>query len=285
MRRWRRTVLAVALSAALLLPAGRSALGRPFDEVIDSGTIVVAVYRDFPPFSYELGQEPAGIDVDIARNIAAALGVDMQLMPVTADETVDDDLRNVIWKGHYLERRVADLMLHVPVDRQFALRNDQAVIFGPYLQRRIALAYDDEALGSGVETALTNADTIAVEVDSLADFFLSAAYGGQHRAKVVHYRTAREAAMAFLNGTAAAVMAPESEIEAVVNNADAAIHIDPVAMGGFARSNWLVGAAVKEDSRDLRYAVEDVLAAMVADGRMAAIFARHGVSYRSPDNN
>jgi hypothetical protein len=45
---------------------------------------------------------------------------------------------------------------------------------------------------------------------------------------------------------------------------------------------WDIGMAVKENSRTLGDAVEDIVAAMTASGELKAIFARHGVSYAPP---
>jgi hypothetical protein len=57
----------------------------------------------------------------------------------------------------------------------------------------------------------------------------------------------------------------------------------PLDRPGIGRSSWLIGAAVDEHSRDLGYAAEDILAAMVADGTMAAIFATYGLTYDPPE--
>ena len=36
-----------------------------------------------------------------------------------SDETLDDDLRNVIWKGHIIHKTKADVMLRIPYDYEF----------------------------------------------------------------------------------------------------------------------------------------------------------------------
>jgi hypothetical protein len=38
------------------------------------------------------------------------------LLAFTAGENMDDDLRNMVWRGHYLGFGPADVLLHVPVD-------------------------------------------------------------------------------------------------------------------------------------------------------------------------
>ncbi|MES9929292.1 MAG: transporter substrate-binding domain-containing protein, partial [Candidatus Thiodiazotropha sp. 6PDIVS] len=69
----------------------------------ERGVLEVAVYADFPPFSYrsERGRI-VGIDVDIAQALAKRLGVVAAIRAVGADENMEDDLRNNVWKGHYL---------------------------------------------------------------------------------------------------------------------------------------------------------------------------------------
>ncbi|MFN3470954.1 MAG: ABC transporter substrate-binding protein, partial [Novosphingobium sp.] len=43
---------------------------------------------------------------------------------------------------------------------------------------------------------------------------------------------------------------------------------------------WDIGIAVKENSRNLGFRLEEVLEQMIADGRMAAIFKSHGVNWK-----
>ena len=107
------------------------------------GRIRVAVYKDFPPYS-DAGE---GIDVDIAKALAARLGVALDLMWVQAsDESMEDDLRNAVWKGHYLGGGTADVMLHVPVDPQFAARNDKVKITGAYHRESLQIAHNTAKL-------------------------------------------------------------------------------------------------------------------------------------------
>ncbi len=123
--RWDARLAAAAVMLCSGWLAGPAA-ARPLDEVRDSGTIRIAVYRDFAPFSEVHDGRFEGVDVDIGRALAQRLGVAVEFMPVTAGESVDDDLRNAVWKGHYLGGGVADVMLHVPVDRRFSCLRESA---------------------------------------------------------------------------------------------------------------------------------------------------------------
>jgi ABC-type amino acid transport substrate-binding protein len=255
---------------------------RPLDEITESGTLKIAVYRDFPPFSYHKDGKLVGTDIDLGRVIASRLGVEADFMLITADETVDDDLRNAVWKGHYLRREVADLMLHVPIDRQLALRNNLVAFFAPYLQREFAVAYDPEWIEGNPDAQVFMRERVGVELDSLPDFYLSSAYGGQIRKNVVHFPTVEAAARALVDGEVTGVMAPRSEIEAGLGRDAGRFGIAPAVMTGFGRPTWAVGIAVNHDSRDLGYAIEDIIAAEMANGAIGRIFAAHGISYRPP---
>jgi ABC-type amino acid transport substrate-binding protein len=254
------------------------------DEVVESGILRIAVYRDFPPFSYHREGKLVGVDVDLGRSIASQLGVRASFMSITADENVDDDLRNAVWKGHYLTREVADLMLHVPIDRELALRNNLVAFFAPYFTRQFVVAYDPEEVESNPNPHAFIDRKVGVELDSLPDFYLTTAYGGIIRENVVHFPTVDAAAHALVAGDVAAVMAPQSQIEAGLGPDLKRFELSTVSMLGFGRPNWVVGVAVNQDSRDLGYAVEDIVAALTESGVIKRIFSAYGISYRPSDS-
>ena len=126
-----------ALGAAALVASGGVWAAEPGLAAVKArGTLTVAVYRDMPPF-HDRGQ---GIDVDIAAALAQALGVKLALMPFPAGEDMNDDLRNMVWKGHYLGYGPADVMLHVPVEAPLMRANPQVRIFAPYWRDRVMIA-------------------------------------------------------------------------------------------------------------------------------------------------
>ena len=100
--------LAGAAAAASLPGLARAESATPtLDKLRLRGTLSVAVYNEMPPFHVK-GQ---GIDVDLAEQLAKALGLKLSLLPFNADENMNDDLRNMVWKGHYLGFGPADVML------------------------------------------------------------------------------------------------------------------------------------------------------------------------------
>lgn len=271
-------LVSVAISSPWL-----PACARPLDEVIQSGYLRVGVYRDNPPLSFVREGEPEGVDVEIGRAIALRLGVATRWMQIPAGETVDDDLRNAVWKGHYLGGGVADVMMDVPYDPAFAARNTQAVLFAPYMRQEFVFARDPKAAeGSDSPAAFTHAK-IAVEGDSLPAIFLADAWLGRMRESVVHVASARAAVDELLAGRVGGVVATRSQVEAALGDRIGEFAIAPMPMPGFGRSSWTLGVAVKEDARDLGYTVEDILSAMASDGTLAGIFQRAKLTWLPPE--
>jgi ABC-type amino acid transport substrate-binding protein len=285
---------------ALCLLIGGQAQARLYDDVVASGYVRIGVYRDFPPYSWEQDGNAHGIDVALGQAIADALGVELRLHWMTPDETLDDDLRNNVWKGHYLDKdednplalkNVADVMLRVPYDRDFSYKrdalgllvNELVVMMSPYHQERWQLAFDTEKLDAVRTLAKFQYHPIGVEIDSLPAFYLTSALQGRMREQTHHYANAREAFAAMQQGRVSAVMAMRSEIDWLLHETGSARYRR--AENGFpamGKQAWDIGIAVAEDSRDLGYAVEALFDRMIRDGSMAQLFARYGVTYERP---
>jgi ABC-type amino acid transport substrate-binding protein len=224
-----------------------------------------------------------GIDVDIAKALAARLGLGLSTMNLTAsDESMEDDLRNAVWKGHYMGGGVADVMMHVPVDDRFAEANDQVIIFGPYFQERLAIAHDKERIPEIRDLLIFAREKVGVELATFPDIYLSSAQSGQLRHNVVHYRTVEDACQALKAGEVPAMMAHQAQLEHCVNGKEGAYTIAQVPAPGRGPFTWAVGMAVKADNTELRDALRRALEEIRADGTLEAMFARQGLSYVAP---
>ena len=260
-------------------------LARPLDEVVDAGAMTVFAYSDYAPYSWEDESGVHGIDIEIGRALGEALGVEVEFLIRGADENLDDDLRVNIWKGDLINRRAADVMMHVPYDPEVDARNELAVITAPYFQEQMALLHDVDEVPEVPSFGRFVATPIAVEVDTAGDFFLSNAFRGQLHDSVRRGRTFEAASELYLSGEVPALMGARAQAEWVARAAaergiDSAIAFPP--MPGIVRTGWPIGIAVKHDSRDLGYALGDVLTAMIESGEMDAIYARHGVTWLAP---
>ncbi len=267
------------LSPALFAEEEATALQR----IEERGVLEVAVYADFPPFSYrnERGRV-VGIDVDIAHALAKQLGVVAAIRAVGADENMEDDLRNNVWKGHYLGGGVADVMLHTPYDEAFAEENDRVSFIAPYYREQIVVAVAADKADGGSPLELFTREKVGVELDTLADFYLLSAYSGRIRDQVVHYPSMSEAVAALKRGELSGVAGPRSEIEFALGEAREAYAVGPVQMPGLRSSGWDLGAAVRQGSSDLAEALDQAMVRVRESGELQRIFARHGSSYQLP---
>ena len=274
-------LLSFILAVTALLAGPQASLARPLDDVVESGYLRIAVYREFEPFAFENDGELKGIDVEIGKAMAASLKVEPRFMLLMADENVDDDLRNAVWKGALLGGGVADVMLHVPVDPEVKLRNNLVVIFGRYYTDEMAIAANMSTVRNVVTMQPFLDEKIGAEVDTLADFYIATAFSGRLRSNLVQYLTFAKAAEGLKNREVAGLMAPRSQVEWAANEIGPPIEVVQPSFPGLIITHWDVGAAVKHDSRDLGYALGDVITELRQFGKMSEIFEKYGVRYNA----
>ena len=83
MRLFSKTLTTCVTAIALLLSVG-SASADKLDDVIDEGVLRCGVVLDFPPIGYrDANNEPAGFDVDYCKDLAKALDVKFEILPLT----------------------------------------------------------------------------------------------------------------------------------------------------------------------------------------------------------
>jgi ABC-type amino acid transport substrate-binding protein len=278
----RRGFLAGMIGAGCAVALSGPLGAAPLAKVRELGILRVGLYADNRPWSWDQGGgRPAGIDVDLAAAIAEQLGVKAEIALFTADEELSDDLRNVIWRGGLLGFRRCDLMLHVPFDMQLTAREDQVVFVAPYYREEFTALCSSQTKDCDQPPQRFVGSKVAAELDSIPDFYLVGGFGGILRGDVEHFPTGYEAAAAVHDGSAEMAVATRAQIESSLaqrTESGAKLRRSPLPM--MPSQGWDIGMAVREDSRTLGFAVEDIVARMTAEGRMTALFARHGVTWR-----
>ncbi len=269
----RRSLLA-ALLASLTLALTAPAMAD-FDKIRASGKLSVAVYDDFPPYSGKQG----GIDHDIASAIADKLGLKLSLIPFPAGEDISDDLRNMVWKGHYLGIGPADLLMHVPVDRSVMQKNDNVEIFAPYYRDTVQLVRNLKAIPdmNGIESL--EGKRIGAEKVSISAMVLLGE--PSLRERVAIYASGVEALQKLKAGELDAVVATRAEIESTIRN-DPAFEVTDAPFQRLPRKGWVIGMAVKKDSTELAQAVQKAVNDLFESGEMAKLFEKHGVRSVKP---
>jgi ABC-type amino acid transport substrate-binding protein len=272
----RRRVLGTGmlLAGAGILPNAVLAAGADAQAPVlrTPGILKVAVYNDLAPFS-DHGQ---GIDADLGAALAGQLGLKPALLPFDAGDDLGDDLRNMVWKGHYLGYGPADVMLHVPIDRMLMTANPQVEIFAPYYVETVRLVRSAQAMPrfDGVDALVGK--RIGVEKVSISGMVMLGEGGGRFRDQVHIYPTAIEALQQLKAGALDAVLATRSQIESVMQG-DPAFPLQEVAFDRLPRAGWAVGMAVRKDNLGLARRLQAALNDLAASGDLRAIFAKYGV--------
>ena len=264
------SLLAAVWLALSWASAGAQSLDLP--EILQRGSIRIAFYNGLPPFS----DKGRGIDVDVASAVARKLGV--QLAPVwfDADENMADDLRNMVWKGHYLGVGPADAMMHVPVDPGYISANERVLALAPYFRDGFAIAYDTRRIKRLETLEVFARETVAVEGDTWPDSIMLAADGRRYRDNVVHFRSGTQAVEALKTGRVGAVFARRSELQAGLSGGTHfAVAAAPLPSGS--TREWTIGMAIKFGHDALARALEQAMSDLQSDGTLARIFAEHGV--------
>ncbi len=251
--------------------------GAAMERIKKLGRLSFGIYNDMPPF-HVAGR---GIDVDMAHAIAKSLGVEATFIPFSAGENMDDDLRALVWRGHYLGFGPADVLLHVPVDAPLMNANPRVSIFAPYYRERLVIARDVRTVPKMDSMADFKGHRIAVPGQSLAGWLLigsdSGAYRDQLDTKLVD---GTDAARRLLRGEVAAAAGHASEIESTLAG-DPRFAIEPLPLPRM-RDGWPIGCAVKQEARSLALAIKASVDAMNNNGDTAKIFERAKVAWRKP---
>jgi ABC-type amino acid transport substrate-binding protein len=271
---------AAAAAAAAAWPpllAQPAAGGGTLARLRDKGRLLVGLYQELPPF-HDQGH---GIDVEIGRSLAAALQLRFEPLPFQAGENMGDDLRNMVWKGHYLGWGPADVLLHVPLDPPLLRANPQVQVVAPYYREGVALALDRAAFPREVDSlSELNGRRVAVPGLSLAGWLLLGAEGGGlGDSLTTRLPDGVAAAESLKRGEVQAAAGLASELECALRG-DARFLIQPLPTPRAPRDGWAVGCAVRKDADDLAAALQQAMQGLRESGRLRALFQDAGVPWR-----
>lgn len=250
-----------------------------------NGVLKVAVYKDNAPYSDGNTQNMHGVDVALAQALAEAMGLKLSLLPFDAGERMDDDLRNMVWKGHYLGYGPADVLLHVPVDKFLMQENRQVLIFAPYAREVLVVFHALDKL-PGLRSGEDLKDLpLAAEQGSGAASTLLGYRGGLLRAQVRLFNSGTQAAQAVIRGEAAAAYVSRAQAEAALKASGRSTQgfgLSQLTLPGLADNGWPIGMAVKSGHKALALALESALHQIRANGQLLTIYREHGLTLVAP---
>jgi ABC-type amino acid transport substrate-binding protein len=284
--RLKRRSLLLAAPLALALPWSAQATElKDLDKINASGALKVALYKDNAPYSDGQGQAFGGLDVALAQGLARELGLQLSLLPFDAGEKMNDDLRNMVWRGHYLGYGPADVMLHVPVDKYLINQNRQTLIFAPYAREVLVVFHNLSELRSIRSGEDLKSVRLSAERGSGAASILMGYQGGLLRDQVRIFNSGKDAAHAVIKGEATAAYVTRAQAEAAVFEAKAdgaKFGYSELGLPGLADNGWPIGMAVKAENKQLAMALETALQNLRSKGELQAMFRERGLTLVTP---
>ncbi len=277
--------------SALTLILAINLFARSIDDIKASGEIVIAVYENFPPYSFIENGVEKGIDIELGKKVAASLNVKPVWYFTGFDENLASDLRNTIWRGNLIHKTKADIMFRIPYDYDYLrmtdistgeLENERVTIKGPYQSEKWIIATNKEVIPQIKTLAIFAYQTIGVEIDMLPDLHLSGFARGLLQRNIKHYANFQDAVNDFKSGKIDAIAGLKSQIEYLIdykNNKDKYYLSQDIPQ---MKSQWDLATAVSSSYRDLSYHVDGVLDVAYKNDEIKKIFESFGVEYLAP---
>ncbi|MBY5401342.1 transporter substrate-binding domain-containing protein [Rhizobium sp. Z1P35] len=221
------------------------------DELADikaAGEINIGIFSDFPPFSSaSADMSIKGYDVEVAQKIADGLGVKLNLVSVTGQNRIA-----------YLNDDRVDLLMSVGYSKERAEVIDYAAPYAPYY---IAVIGPAALKVSGKEDLADK--SIAVNRGTLEDTSLTAVAPGS--AAIQRFENYNSVIQAFISG--------QTQLMVVGNDVGAQVLARQEALKPEQKFQLLSSPshiALRKGEEGLKKAVNDSVAAMIADGSLDA---------------
>lgn len=267
------------------------AFARSIDDIKSSGEIYIAIYEDFPPYSYIENGVAKGIDIELGTKVAKSLNVKPIWNFTGFDENIAGDLRNNIWRGNIVHKNKSDVMFRIPYDYDYLritnkstgeLETEMVSIKGPYQSEKWVIITKKEIIPQINTLAIFAYHTVGVEVDTLPDLHLSGFARGLITKNIKHYTKMNEIVEDFKNGKLDAIAGLKSQLEFLLdykNNKDKYYISENIPQ---MKSQWDLATATSSLYRDLSYHIDGVLNEAYKNGEIKKIFETYGVEYIAP---
>ncbi|HNX14190.1 MAG TPA: ABC transporter substrate-binding protein [Oscillospiraceae bacterium] len=259
-------VLLTVLLAAIGF-AGCASFKNEVDKIKEKGVLTVYTNAAFAPYEYYSGTEITGVDIEIAKAIAAKLGVELKVEDV--------EFNNIIAAVKEGKCDLGVSGFSVTDERK------QSVDFSvEYVQtQQYIIVLDTDA-------AVTNFETLAglkigVQLSTTGDYAIADAIDKgvlkDTGATVVQYKNALEATVDLKNGKIGAVVIDKDTAMNIINN-NTGLKAIPLnyADGTFDAENYAI--AIAKENTTLKALVDEVLTGLIGDGSIAKWMAQHSAA-------
>jgi len=249
-------ILMVALLACGLMLSGCGGSDGPsVESVQDAGKIVMLTNAAFAPFEYMDGSDIVGVDVDIAKEIAKELGVELEIVDMNFDAIVD-----------YVKNGKGDFAAAgMTINDERKEKVDFSIEYVTSTQYVIVMNNQDP------DTFDLNDKVVGVQQGTTGDMYYASINDGtgEFIAKdVKRYKSAVDAAADMKNGRVDCVIIDELPAKKIVENNADMICFDP----GWAPEDYAI--AIQKGS-DLIDPINSVLERLMAEGKIDEYVINH----------
>ncbi|AUX77334.1 transporter substrate-binding domain-containing protein [Sinorhizobium fredii] len=242
-----QTKLKAVFAAALMVGAAAGmAHADAVDDIKAAGQINVGIFSDFPPFSSaSADMSIKGYDVDVAQQIADALGVKLNLVSVTGQNRIP-----------YLNDKRVDILMSVGYSKERAEVIDFAAAYAPYY---IAVIGPAELKVAGKDDLADK--TIAVNRGTLEDTSLTEAAPAS--ANIQRFDNYNAVIQAFISG--------QTQLMVVGNDVGAQVLARQEALKPEQKFQLLTSPShigLNKNEERLKQSVNETVAKMLANGKL-----------------
>jgi len=249
---------ACSLFAVAMLSSGASA--RTLAEVKYKGAISLCANPDALPFASEKA-DPPGFQIEIARAIAAGLGVSLELQWILP---------------RYRANLVNCDILMDSIDDP-AIYEGKLLLSRPYQRTGVALGVGPKATSVAGFGDVSKGQKVGVMINSLAQVVLGKK-GLSQSPYAFEQDMLDDLATGELYGAAAS---PATIAYYIRQHPQAGMRLVH-AYDGEPQLAWKVSVGMRKSDQALVDAINQVLDRMLADGTISAIYAHYGVEHRAP---
>ena len=249
-----------ALLGALVIAgvAASAVTARPLDVIRDRGMLSLCAHANALPFASRT-QDPPGVQIELGRALAAALGVQLQ----------------VEWITSGIQFRIVDCDMVL----------DTIAVPEAQDERRLMLSKPYQRSGVGI--------VVRPETTGVATFddLRGRGVGARGRSLAAMVLAQRGARLSFFGDE-------EEMIDAVARGEIEAAAVSPASAGYFnlrhperrvrfihaydsePELRWNLAVGLRRADTPLRQAIDAALDRLIADGSLAKMYARYGIEYR-----
>jgi polar amino acid transport system substrate-binding protein len=246
--------------AALLLPLAENASARTLAEVKSLGAIFMCASPDALPYASNKPETP-GFQIEIARAIAAGLGVSLNVEWIVARRR-----RNLV---------NCDMLLDNINDPE--VNEGRARLSRPYQKSGVALGLRRDAEAISDYRQLKQGQKVGVMINSFASMVLGKA-GKDTSPYAFQSDMVEDLRKGELYGAAVSAATMSYYI---FQHPDSGLRLVN-AFGSQPELTWEVAVGLRKSDAALVDAVNAILEKLIADGTLTRIYAKYGVEHRVP---